>query len=289
MEDLAGKVAVITGGASGIGRAMAERFAADGMKLVLGDIEEPALDVAAAQLRSAGAEVVTAVVDVAKRSGVEHLRDTALDAFGAVHLVCNNAGVGGGGLINTLSDTDWEWVLGVNLWGIIYGQSVFLPLLLEQKEGHIVNTASVAGLIAGPFMGPYNASKAAAVAVSETLFQELKMAGTNVGVSVLCPAWVATQIAKSSRNRPAELQDPKPVNTLTDGESTDGESTDAGMVAMLHDFIQSGMAPAEVADRVHRAVTGKEFWIVTHDSSREAISARFDTLLAGGEPPMVMP
>jgi len=279
MEDLAGKVAVITGGASGIGRAFADRFAGDGMKLVLGDIEEPALDIAAAELRDAGAEVATAVIDVAKRSGVEHLRDTALDAFGAVHLVCNNAGVGGGGLISTLSDADWEWVLGVNLWGIIYGQSVFLPLLLEQNEGHIVNTASVAGLIAGPFMGPYNASKFAAVAVSETLFQELKMAGTNVGVSVLCPAWVATQIAKSGRNRPAELQDPEQGDALADG----------GALGMLHDFIQAGMAPSEVAERVHRAVTQKEFWILTHDSSRDAITARFDTMLAGGEPPMVMP
>lgn len=280
MEDLEGKVAVITGGASGIGRAMADRFAAEGMKLVLGDIEAPALDAAASELRAAGHAVETIVCDVSQREEVEKLRSAALDAFGAVHVVCNNAGVGGGGMLSTLTERDWEWVLGVNLWGVIHGISTFLPGLLAQGEGHVINTASVAGLFAAPFMGPYNASKYAVVAISETMFNELAMAGSAVGVSVLCPGWVATQIALADRNRP---------DGLRNDSDPDEDPARAGMLDMLHSFIQGGMSPAEVADQVCTAVKAKRFYILTHDSSRESIKARFDAILADGTPPMVMP
>ncbi len=187
MEDLQGKVAVITGGASGIGRAVAERAAAEGMKIVLGDIEEGALAQAVDDLTAAGAEAIGVVTDVADRASVEALRDRALDRFGAVHLVHNNAGIGLGGPIWEVTEEDWRWILGVNLWGVIHGVATFTPLLIEQGEGHIVNTASIAGLIVAPFLGPYNATKQAVVAISETLFKDLQTVAAPVGVSVALP------------------------------------------------------------------------------------------------------
>ena len=174
MEDLQGKVAVITGGASGIGRAVADRAAAEGMKIVLGDIEEGPLAAAVDELAAAGAEAIGVRTDVADRASVEALRDRALDRFGAVHLVHNNAGIGLGGPIWEVTEEDWRWILGVNLWGVIHGVATFTPLLIEQGEGHIVNTASIAGLIVAPFLGPYNATKQAVVAISETLFKDLQ-------------------------------------------------------------------------------------------------------------------
>lgn len=284
MDELTGKVAVITGGASGIGRALADRFGAEGMALVLADVEAPALEAAAAELREAGRTVTTVVADVSRLEDVERIRDEALAAHGAVHVVCNNAGVGGGGLMAQSTAADWDWVLGVNLFGVIHGVRTFLPLLLEQGEGHIVNTASVAGLFAAPFMGPYNASKFAVVALSETLFHELAMTGTDVGVSVLCPAWVATRIAEADRNRPADLRND--VGGDGDGDVLAERSP---MQEMLNTFIQTGMAPAEVADRVHDAVVGRQFYVLTHDTSLAAIEARMTAILSGGDPPMAMP
>ncbi len=278
MEELEGKVAVITGAASGIGRALADRFAAEGMKLVVADVEATALDAAVEELRAAGHEVTPVLCDVSVRSQVEGLRDAAVSAYGAVHLVCNNAGVGSGGQMATLTERDWEWVLGVNLWGVIHGVSAFLPLLLAQGEGHIVNTASVAGLFAAPFMGPYNASKYAVVAISETLFNELAMSGTDVGVSVLCPGWVATRIALADRNRPEALRNDEGA---ADPMSAMRDAFDA--------FIQGGMAPAAVAEKVCEAVRHKRFYILTHEESKASIDARFRALLDDGHPPMVMP
>ena len=280
MQDVQGKVAVITGGASGIGLAMARRFAAEGMKVLLADIEEGALDDAAAALRADGADVRTAVCDVSKEADMDALGESVIDAFGAVHLVCNNAGVGSGGLMQTLTTSDWEWCLGVNLWGVIHGIRVFLPRLLEQGEGHIVNTASVAGLFAAPFMGPYNASKFAVVAISETLFNELAMAQSQVGVSVLCPSWVNTRIHESDRNRPAHLQN------ATAGE---GEGDPLGIAAVLQGVIESGMAPEAVADQVLHAVLERRFYILTHDDSVTAVRARADAIIDGGNPPFLMP
>ena len=202
MENLQGKVAVITGGASGIGRAVADRAAGEGMRIVLGDVEEGPLKEAVDDLTSSGAEALGVVTDVADGASVRNLRDAALDRFGAVHLVHNNAGIGLGGPIWEVSEADWRWILGVNLWGVIHGVRTFTPLLIEQGEGHIVNTASIAGLIAAPFLGPYNATKQAVVAISETLFKDLQSVGAPVGVSVLCPGFVQTRIAESERNRP---------------------------------------------------------------------------------------
>jgi len=278
MDTFAGKTAVITGGASGIGLAMAQRFGADGMKLVLADIEGEALGVSADGLRSSGIDVVTQVTDVSDGDQVDELGRVALEAFGAVHLVCNNAGVGGGGLINTLTTADWQWVLGVNLWGVIHGMRVFLPMLMEQGEGHIVNTASVAGLFAAPFMGPYNASKFAVVAISETAFNELAMTGSNVGVSVLCPSWVKTRIHESARNRPDDLRN----------EADDGVP-DSVVAEAIAGFIAGGLTPEDVAEQVADAVAAKRFYILTHPDSKEMVRQRMEAILDEAPPPFLLP
>lgn len=280
MEDVHGKVAVITGGASGIGLAMGRRFVAAGMRVLLADIEEGALDDAAAELRAAGGEVRTAVCDVSRAEDVDELGESVIDAFGAVHVVCNNAGVGSGGLMQTLTTKDWEWCLGVNLWGVIHGIRVFLPMLLAQNEGHIVNTASVAGLFAAPFMGPYNASKFAVVAISETLFNELAMTQSEVGVSVLCPSWVNTRIHESDRNRPGHLQNP--VDPSAAGDPL-------GIAGVLQGVIEAGLPPAEVAEQVLAAVQAKQFYILTHPDSVDAVRARADAIIGNGNPPFLMP
>jgi NAD(P)-dependent dehydrogenase (short-subunit alcohol dehydrogenase family) len=280
MQSFEGKVAVVTGAASGIGLAMAQRFGAEGMRLVLADIEADALASVVDDLQAGGVEAVGQVTDVSKGDDVDALGQVALDAFGTVHLVCNNAGVGGGGQIDTLTTADWEWVLGVNLWGVIHGMRVFLPMLLERGEGHIVNTASVAGLFATPFMGPYNASKFAVVAISETAHHELAMRGSEVGVSVLCPSWVRTRIHESSRNRPDSLQNPP-----ADGDA-ETESVMAGVVGNL---IAGGIAPEEVAEQVVDAVRTGRMWILTHPDSVRAVGARMQAIVDGGSPPLLIP
>jgi NAD(P)-dependent dehydrogenase (short-subunit alcohol dehydrogenase family) len=275
MEDLQGKVAVITGGASGIGRAVAERAAAEGMKIVLGDIEEGPLARAADDLAGAGAEAIGVRTDVADRASVEALRDRALDSFGAVHLVHNNAGIGLGGPIWEVTEEDWRWILGVNLWGVIHGVATFTPLLLEQGEGHIVNTASVAGLIVAPFLGPYNATKQAVVAISETLFKDLQTLAAPVGVSVLCPGFVQTRIAESDRNRPDWAPD----------RDTMGAAEVQGVVQNL---VDGGIAPATVADRVIDAVRTNTFYILTHPELDIAITTRFEDIVQGRAPSPTM-
>jgi len=275
MEDLQGKVAVITGGASGIGRAVAERAVAEGMKIVLGDIEEGALAQAVDDLTAAGAEAVGVVTDVADRGSVEALRDRALDRFGAVHLVHNNAGIGLGGPIWEVTEEDWRWILGVNLWGVIHGVATFTPLLIEQGEGHIVNTASIAGLIVAPFLGPYNATKQAVVAISETLFKDLQTVAAPVGVSVLCPGFVQTRIAESDRNRPDWAPD----------RDTMGAAEVQGVVQNL---VDGGIAPDIVADRVIDAVRTNTFYILTHPELDIAITTRFDDIVQGRAPSPTM-
>src|SRR3954471_7143742 len=235
MQEFAGRVAVVTGGASGIGLGMARRFAGEGMKVVIGDVEKDALDAAVAELGAAGAEVEGVVTDVSDAAQVQALADATMSRFGAVHVVCNNAGVGGGGLSWEMPLSTWEWVLGVNLWGVIHGVRAFTPLLMQQPEAHIVNTASVAGLVASPFMGPYNASKHAVVAISETLHHEFAITGATARVSVLCPGWVNTGIAQSDRNRPAHLAGPEP----SADEAAQGET----MRGMLQGMIDNGMSP----------------------------------------------
>src|SRR4051812_41980156 len=276
MDQFAGRVAVVTGAASGIGRALADRFAAEQMRVVLADVEADALAGAEKELRDSGAEVVAVPTDVSNGDEVDALARAAVDAFGAVHVVCNNAGVGGGGAMQTLTEADWQWVLGVNLWGVIHGIRAFLPILLEQDEAHVVNTASMAGLVSGPFMGPYNASKFAVVALSETLHKELAIQGSRVGVSVLCPGWVNTNIADSERNRPPELQ-------RTDDGSAPGLDA-SGMREMLQQMLANGMPPAGVADRVFSAVREKRFYVLTHPEMKPAVEARMQGILQERNP-----
>lgn len=271
MEDLRGKVAVITGGASGIGRAVADRAAAEGMKIVLGDIEEGPLKEAVDDLTSKGAEALGVVTDVSDAASVRALRDRTLDRFGTLHLVHNNAGIGLGGPIWEVSEEDWRWILGVNLWGVVHGVATFVPVLIEQGEGHVVNTASIAGLIAAPFLGPYNATKQAVVAISETLFKDLQAVGAPIGVSVLCPGFVQTRIAESDRNRPAWAPD----------REAPGATELRGAVQSM---VEGGIAPAIVADRVIDAVRTNTFYILTHPELDAAITTRFDDIL-GRRPP----
>ena len=209
MEAFQGKVAVVTGAASGIGRALAERCAQEGMKVVLADIEEPALLQANRELAAQGAETLAVPTDVSQAGDVETLARKAFETYKAVHLLCNNAGVGGGKTAWESTLADWEWVLGVNLWGVIHGIHFFVPRMLEQQsEGHIVNTASMAGLIYGPGQSSYKVSKHGVVSLSETLYYELALQGASLKVSVLCPGYVNTNVLDSQRNRPARLQNP---------------------------------------------------------------------------------
>jgi NAD(P)-dependent dehydrogenase (short-subunit alcohol dehydrogenase family) len=270
MEKLEGKVAVITGAASGIGKAVAVRAAAEGMKVVLADIEEGPLKEAESEVAGRGAETVAAVVDVSDAASVRELRDRALDAFGAVHLVHNNAGVGGGGLIWEVPEQDWRWILGVNLWGVVHGVATFVPLFIEQGEGHVVNTASIAGLTTAPFLGPYNATKQAVVAISETLFKDLQATGiSGVGVSVLCPGFVRTRIAESGRNRPA---------WAPEREAEDEEGA-AAVRTLIGEMIASGIPPESVAEQVLDAVRTNTFYIRTHPELDAVLATRFSEIL----------
>ena len=266
MENLEGKVAVITGGASGIGKAVTLAAVAEGMRVVIADIEEGALKEAADELASSGAEVLSVVTDVSSAESVRDLRDRALDRFGAVHLVHNNAGVGSGGPIWEVSEEDWRWILGVNLWGVVHGVSTFVPVLLEQGEGHVVNTASIAGLTTAPFLGPYNATKQAVVAISETLYKDLQAAGASgIGVSVLCPGFVQTRIAESDRNRPS----------WAPGQDVEGA---AAMREAIQTLVDAGI-PAEVVGRqVLDAVRNDTFYILTHPELDEAVATRFEDI-----------
>ncbi|MFA9564401.1 MAG: SDR family NAD(P)-dependent oxidoreductase [Acidimicrobiales bacterium] len=278
MEHLAGKVAVVTGAASGIGLGMARRLAAADMKLVLADIEVESLHAAAADLEATGATVLTQVCDVSDGDQVDALAEAAVDEFGAIHVACNNAGVGSGGPMWELTTHDWEWVLGVNLWGVIHGVRAFVPRMIEAGEGHVVNTASIAGLTSAPFLGPYNVSKHGVVTLSETLARELAVTEQNIGVSVLCPAWVRTQIHQSSRNRPQDLIPPD----LEAEETAEGPA--AGMAAMMESVIAAGMDPADVADRVHDAIVGNEFYILTHAEFVPFVEARHQAIVDRGSP-----
>lgn len=281
MDELTGKVAVVTGGASGIGLALGRAFAAEGMSIVLADIEADALDKAVADLPE-GTEVEAVVCDVSDAAEVEALRDRALDRFGAVHVVCNNAGVSAGGPVWEQSLDDWRWVLGVNLWGVIHGVRTFAPLMIEQGDGHIVNTASMAGLISAPFMGAYNVSKHAVVTLSETLFADLRFAGAEgVGVSVLCPGWVQTRIHEAGRNRPG------PAIEAGGGAGSDAEA----VVAEAPDFadfvgtlIAGGLAPADVARQVVDAVRARHFYVLTHPEWVPMVTNRTDRIAAGEDP-----
>jgi NAD(P)-dependent dehydrogenase (short-subunit alcohol dehydrogenase family) len=267
------RVAVVTGAASGIGLALCRRLADEGMRVVMADVEEPALAAAAADLADRGAQVLPVPTDVADLSQVEALRDAALTAHGSVHLVCNNAAVGGTQApLWEVPHEDLEWVFGVNLWGVVHGIRTFVPLLLAQDAGHVVNTASVFGLFAGS-MGAYSASKHAVVALSESLHFQLREAGSRVGVTVLCPSAVATNFATSDRNRPA---------WAASGAGT----RDADRKAQEHLHARSAppRPPGEVADLVLDAVRGSRFYVLTNSARDTAIRMRAEEVLRGAPP-----
>lgn len=264
MRQFQGRVAVITGGASGIGLSMARRFAAEGMKIVLSDVEEGALREAAAGLEEGGVEVHAQVTDVSSWQAVEALAGATRERFGGAHLVCANAGVVTAGTVDELTLQDWEWVLGVNLWGVIHTMKAFVPILREQDEAHLVGTSSTAGVICAPGIGPYNVSKFGVVALMETLHREL--AKTPVGISVLCPGNVATGIATSRRNRPADLED--------HADTKIGRRFDEHTPAV----IAEGLSPDQVAEQVLEAVKAQHFWIFTEPVWKESLRERVERL-----------
>ncbi len=263
MRDLRGKVAAVTGAASGIGRALAERFAREGMRVVLADVEEKPLAEARTAIAQLGAEAIAVTTDVSNRWQVEALARRAVEAFGTVHVLCNNAGVVAGGPVRALSQEDWDWVVGVNLFGVIHGVRAFVPRMIEQGEGHVVNTASIAGLLSVPFSAPYCATKHAVVALSECLHHELAAAaGGKVKVSVLCPSWVKTNIADAARNRP-----PRPSRSREGSRSPQ----EAKLEGFLRTAVSGGLEPADVADQVCSAIVEERFWVLTHPKTKKAV------------------
>lgn len=279
MDRLAGGTAVITGGASGIGLAMAKAFADEGMRLVLADIEEAALDAAVASFTSRGVEAIGVPTDVSKAEQVETLAAAAYTAFGAVHVLCNNAGVGTGGASWAIPLKDWEWVLGVNLWGAIHGVRSFVPRMIESGEpGHVVNTASMAGLTSGPGMAPYNVSKHGVVTLSECLYHELRMVDAPIGVSVVCPGWVRTRINESGRNHPDG-----PVDV------TQRDALAQSLHAMIDAALAAGLEPDEVAGLVRDAVKADRFYVLPHQAWKPLIAGRVDNIVQERPPEIILP
>src|SRR5215470_8439964 len=259
MENLKGKTAVVTGGASGIGRALCLAFAGEGAHVVVADVDETGMAETAAGVRKAGTRALAVKTDVTKLASVQALAERAWAEMGGVHVVCNNAGVAVHGGLESATHRDWEWVLGVNLWGVIHGVEAFVPRMIAQKEpGHIVNTASMAGLIASKGLGVYNTSKYAVVGLSETLQKDLRPYG--IGVSVLCPLGVQTRIRDSERNRPAALRN---------------ERTESATPVEL---MGRSLAPEAVADMVLAAIHANELYVITHEESLEPLRRRFERM-----------
>jgi len=260
MKDFQGKVAFITGGASGIGLGMAHCFAQRGMRLALADVEAPALESAAAELEAAGAEVLGLTCDVADRDCFEAAVERAHERFGRIDVACNNAGGSPVGALEETTPEDWRWALGVNLMGVVHGIQLLVPRIRAHGEGgHVVNTASIAGMVALPTLGIYTATKYAVVGISETLRNELAPAG--IGVSVLCPSFVRTRLHESGRNRPAEL-------------GAAGETPE-----FVVEAIRTGMDPKQVGESVVRAIEGDALYIFTHADSKLGFQMRADTIL----------
>jgi NAD(P)-dependent dehydrogenase (short-subunit alcohol dehydrogenase family) len=269
--ELEGKTAVITGGASGIGLATAKQLAKSGVNLVLGDIEGETLAGVVEEFCVNGAKAIGVTTDVTKEEDVIALRDAALSEFGAVHVVFNNAGVASGAAIGTPTKV-WKWVIDVDLFGVVYGINAFLPLFLEQNEGHVINTASLAGLGGAPGMGPYCAAKFAVVGLSESIFHELALSGSHVGVSVLCPGFVRTRIHESARNMPGELT------------SYNDEPAAQLIADLASQAVNAGIDADIVAGAVEDAVRTNKFWILTHERSAVRTTELRLEWMRGGPP-----
>ena len=279
MQDFAGKVAVITGGGSGFGAAFAMQAHALGMRLVLADVQADALDERVSALRGAGADVLGVRCDVSSDADVGRLAQAAYARFGAVNLLFNNAGVAGtGGYLWENSEADWRWTLGVNLIGVANGIRHFVPRMLaaglDEEGGHIVNSASIAGWLCAPLLGIYNASKAAVVSASETLYHDLRLAGSRIGVSVLCPAFVPTAIFASERNRPAELANAAAPTASQRLARAAGEKAVAG----------GKLSAEEIAVQTFDAIRANRFYVFTHPQIMPTVRARLDAALAGAQP-----
>jgi NAD(P)-dependent dehydrogenase (short-subunit alcohol dehydrogenase family) len=280
MKDLRGRVAVVTGAASGIGLALAERFASEGMKIVMADVEGAALAAAAERLQGRGATVRPVQVDVARAEDVDRLARETYDAFGAAHVLCNNAGVAVLGAVHEHTLADWQWVINVNLWGVIHGVRAFLPRMLAGgEEGHIVNTASMAGLTTAPFMSVYDVTKHGVVALSESMYKELQLTGAPIGVSVVCPGLINTNIMRSSRNRPAELAE---AGKTGPAAQSFGEA--------LAERLTGGYPPSEVAEQVLRGIREDRFYVVpAQPEVKSAIGVRAQDLIELRNPTLRRP
>lgn len=278
MKTFLDKVAVITGAGSGFGREFALQGAARGMKLVLADVQADSLERTRQELEQLGAQVIAQVCDVRIAGQVQALADAAMAKWGVVHLVFNNAGVGSGGLIWENTVADWEWVLGVNLWGVIHGVRIFTPLMLAASkqdpayEGHIVNTASMAGMLNAPAMGIYNVSKHAVVSLSESLYQDLDLIEAPIGTSVLCPYFVATGIADAERNRPADMASPQTVSKMVSK-------------ALVEKAVSSGKVSApEVAAMTFKAIENNQFYIYSHPHALGGVEERMRAMVSQTNP-----
>jgi len=280
IDNFAGKTAVLTGAGSGFGLECARIAAQRGMNLVLVDVQQDALDRAVAELSASGVAILARRVDVSKGDQMEALAQAVQERFGAPHFVFNNAGVAIAGLLWEHSVRDWEWVMGVNVWGVIHGVRLFTPMMLAAAEadpswrGHIVNTASMAGLLTPPNMGVYNVSKHAVVSLTESLYQDLKLVTDQLSASVLCPYFVPTAINQSERNRPADLVVGKPTKSQLIGHAMSDKAISSGKVTA-----------AEVAARVFEAVANDQFYVYSHPKALGNARSRFDAIVAGQNPP----
>jgi NAD(P)-dependent dehydrogenase (short-subunit alcohol dehydrogenase family) len=273
MKQFRDRVAVVTGGASGIGLAVAQKLAAEGMQLVLADVEAGALEAARKDLEAKGAKVLAVRTDVSKAADVERLAQKTLERFGAVHVVFNNAGVAVTGESWENSLEDWQWVLGVNLWGVIHGIRTFVPILLRQNEpGHVVSTASMAGLTSNPGLAVYNVTKHAVVTLSETLHHDLALRNSPVKVSVLCPGYIQTRIMESGRNRESDPRKDPPAPAAS--------ALGAGIELALRRGVDAGYPPSEVAKQVFEAIRDERFYIFpAQPEIFAAVKARQDDIL----------
>jgi len=280
ISNFKGKTAVLTGAGSGFGLECARIAAQNGMNVVLVDVQKDALDAAKTELEAMGTQVMARLVDVSNAAQMQALANDVQQQFGAPHFVFNNAGVGSGGLLWENSEADWQWVLGVNVWGVIHGVRLFTPMMLEAAkkdsnyQGHIVNTASMAGLLTPPNMGVYNVSKHAVVALTETLYQDLKLVTDQISASVLCPYFVPTGISQSHRNRPSTLKADKPTQSQLIGQAMSDKAVSSGKVTA-----------AEVAQLVFDAMAQDQFYIYSHPQALGNVQSRMEAIVQQHNPP----